>query len=145
MRLTLFSEYRCGLDVSGAVCSQNGAFWQRYLDVFSEVRVVACLTRSTIAGTPVVGDGVQFVPLPWYSGPAQYVQTLPALIQGVRGACEGDSAYLLRVPNRLGVLAASALQRTGNPYCIEVIGDPYDAFAPGGVRHPLRPFFRWKL
>jgi glycosyltransferase involved in cell wall biosynthesis len=24
-----------------------------------------------------------------------------------------------------------------------VVGDPYDVFSPGSVRHPLRPFFRW--
>ncbi len=26
---------------------------------------------------------------------------------------------------------------------MEVVGDPYDVFAPGAVVHPLRPFFRW--
>ena len=145
MRLTLFSEYRCGFDGSGAMCSQYGAFWQRYLDVFSEVRVAACFTRSTIAGTPIIGAGVSFVPLPGYSGPVQYVQTLPALVRAVRATCADDSAYIFRVPSRLGVLAASAVGRTGKPYCIEVIGDPHDAFAPGGVHHPLRPFLRWKL
>ncbi len=29
------------------------------------------------------------------------------------------------------------------PYGVEVVGDPYDTFAPGSVKHPLRPFFRW--
>lgn len=24
-----------------------------------------------------------------------------------------------------------------------MVGDPYDVFAPGAVKHPLRPFFRW--
>jgi glycosyltransferase involved in cell wall biosynthesis len=31
----------------------------------------------------------------------------------------------------------------GHPYGVEVVGDPYDVFAPGAVKHPLRPFFRW--
>jgi glycosyltransferase involved in cell wall biosynthesis len=26
---------------------------------------------------------------------------------------------------------------------VEVVADPYDVFAPGSVKHPLRPFFRW--
>jgi glycosyltransferase involved in cell wall biosynthesis len=26
---------------------------------------------------------------------------------------------------------------------LEVVGDPYEVFAPGGVKHPLRRFFRW--
>jgi glycosyltransferase involved in cell wall biosynthesis len=35
------------------------------------------------------------------------------------------------------------LLRMGHPYAAEVVGDPYDTFAPGAVRHPLRPLFRW--
>jgi glycosyltransferase involved in cell wall biosynthesis len=26
---------------------------------------------------------------------------------------------------------------------VEVVGDPYDAYAPGSVKHPLRPALRW--
>jgi glycosyltransferase involved in cell wall biosynthesis len=26
---------------------------------------------------------------------------------------------------------------------VEVVADPYDVFAPGSVKHPLRPVFRW--
>src|SRR5204862_1863672 len=35
------------------------------------------------------------------------------------------------------------LRRTGRPYGVEVIADPYDVFSPKSVKHPLRPFFRW--
>jgi glycosyltransferase involved in cell wall biosynthesis len=34
------------------------------------------------------------------------------------------------------------LRQTGRPYAVEVVADPYDVFAPGSVKHPLRPFFR---
>ena len=34
------------------------------------------------------------------------------------------------------------LQKVGHPYAVEVVGDPYDVFAPGVVKHPLRPVFR---
>jgi len=37
----------------------------------------------------------------------------------------------------------SQLNREGRPFALEVIGDPYEVFAPGVVDHPLRPFFRW--
>jgi glycosyltransferase involved in cell wall biosynthesis len=35
------------------------------------------------------------------------------------------------------------LYSTGRPFALEVVGDPYDVFAPGAVNHPMRPFFRW--
>jgi len=39
----------------------------------------------------------------------------------------------------------SVLRQTGRLYAVEVVADPYDAFAPGSVKHPLRPFFRWSF
>jgi glycosyltransferase involved in cell wall biosynthesis len=37
------------------------------------------------------------------------------------------------------------LNRRKIPYGVEVVGDPYDAFGPESIQHPLRPVFRWKL
>jgi glycosyltransferase involved in cell wall biosynthesis len=34
------------------------------------------------------------------------------------------------------------LWKTGRPYGLEVVGDPYEAFAPGAIKHPLRPYLR---
>jgi glycosyltransferase involved in cell wall biosynthesis len=53
-------------------------------------------------------------------------------------------AVILRVGSQLATCMAPALWRTGRPYGLEVVGDPHDAFAPGAIRHPLRPFFRWR-
>ena len=36
-----------------------------------------------------------------------------------------------------------SLRASGRPFGVQVIGDPFDAFAPGTLQHPLRPFFRW--
>ena len=35
------------------------------------------------------------------------------------------------------------LRRTGHPYGVEVVADPYDAFSPGSIKSVLRPFLRW--
>jgi glycosyltransferase involved in cell wall biosynthesis len=35
------------------------------------------------------------------------------------------------------------LWKTDRPYGLEVVGDPYEVFAPGAVKHPLRPVFRY--
>ena len=149
MRLTVFSEFRCALDAEGRVSTRNGMraypFWQRYLDVFSEVRVAARLLPQQASGVPVTGPGVSYVALPTYHGPVQYLRVLASLQRAIRAACAESSAFIFRVPSRLGVLAAHELVRVGKPYGIEVVGDPHDVFAPGAVRHPLRPFLRHKL
>ena len=37
-----------------------------------------------------------------------------------------------------------AFEKNGMPYGVEVVGDPWDVFAPGAVRHPLRVYFRYR-
>jgi glycosyltransferase involved in cell wall biosynthesis len=49
----------------------------------------------------------------------------------------------LRVPGQIGACVERHIRKQGRPYGVEVVGDPYDTFAPKTVRHPLRPLFRW--
>jgi glycosyltransferase involved in cell wall biosynthesis len=49
---------------------------------------------------------------------------------------------MLRVPSNLASVLVPTLVRRGQPFAVEVVGDPYDAFSPGAVKHPLRPFLR---
>jgi glycosyltransferase involved in cell wall biosynthesis len=52
-----------------------------------------------------------------------------------------EDAVILRSPSNV----SAALERTlgGKPFGVEVVGDPYDVFAPNSTAHPLRPFWRW--
>jgi len=47
------------------------------------------------------------------------------------------------VGSQVAICLELQLRREGRPYGVEVVGDPYEVFAPGVVEHPLRPFFRW--
>ncbi|MFF5230796.1 glycosyltransferase family 4 protein [Dactylosporangium sp. NPDC000521] len=132
----------------GRVWSTTGAaydFWQRYLAVFDEVRVVARVADS--AGRPpdaerVDGEHVTVHPVPYYVGPLQYLRRLRAVRAAVRTAVEPGDAVLLRVPSAIGTLLHRVLRRAGRPFGLEVVGDPHDVFAPGVIRHPLRPLLR---
>jgi glycosyltransferase involved in cell wall biosynthesis len=61
----------------------------------------------------------------------------------MREAITGDGALILRVPSPLAGSVAGVLKKSRRPYAVEVLGDPWDVFAPGALRHPLRPFLRW--
>jgi glycosyltransferase involved in cell wall biosynthesis len=61
----------------------------------------------------------------------------------VRAAIGPDDALIVRAGSELAALAIAATGRD-RPFGAEVVGDPYDVFAPGAVRHPLRPYFRWR-
>jgi glycosyltransferase involved in cell wall biosynthesis len=122
------------------------SFWHRYLDVFNRVRCLARVRdvkRFEGEWLRADGPGVSFCALPHYVGPAQFVRHARRVRLAVhRSICPGD-AFVLRVPGNVGALAWGKLMAMDYPYAVEVIGDPYDVFSPGAVRHPLRGFFRW--
>lgn len=121
-------------------------FFDRYLTVFESVRVVARVRDAPgIEGDWKLASGerVEFAAVPYYIGPLDYLKKRAAVRRAVSAALRWDDAVILRVPGQVSSCAADSLRRAGRPYAAEVVGDPFDAFAPGAMRHPLRPLFRY--
>lgn len=148
MRVVVSLDARFSRTPDGAVWTLTSAghrFWTRYLSAFDQVRVVARVrdVPDVEAGaTRVDGPGVEVWPVPHYLGPQQYLRQLSAIRRSVARAAEPRDAVILRVPSPIGALLAACRERARLPYALEVVGDPYDVFAPGVVRHPLRPYLR---
>ena len=121
-------------------------FWRRYLDVFDHVRVVARV-REVPAPVPgwvrADGQGVSFVPFTYYRGPWQYLKRRRRIRADLRGVVGLSDSVILRVGSHVAGCLERELFRTGHPYGVEVVNDPYDAFSPGAIVHPLSPVFRW--
>jgi glycosyltransferase involved in cell wall biosynthesis len=149
MTLVLVLEQRFARTPDGVVWAP-GPFmtnvWPRYLEVFDHLRVLARVRDVPTVERdwePASGESVSFTPVPYYVGPLEYALRYFAVASRVRSSVEPDEAVILRVPSTVGTQLARHLRRRGHPFGVEVVGDPYDVFAPGSVRHPLRPFFRW--
>jgi hypothetical protein len=126
--------------------SGSFSFWTRYLAVFDSVRIVGRVQNAPFPppGFRVVtGPNVTFAGVPDYLGPEQYLLRFASVAAATAKAVQNSDAVILRVPGRIGTCVESHLRKIRRPYGVEVVGDPYDVFAPGGVEHPLRPFFRW--
>ena len=111
----------------------------------NEVRVLGRVQSANEASVIMRrsdGDRVQFIPLPFYHGPMQYLWRSGAVQLAIRKSLRSEDAVILRSGHVANCLAA-VLQKYGHPYGVEVIGDPYDVFAPGANAHPLRCFLRW--
>ena len=121
-------------------------FWQRYLTVFDGVRILARVLDLLAVPSDwqrVDGVSVSLVPVPYYLGPWQYLRQALAVRRAVRCALRKDNAVILRVGSNIASILVPELWRSDHPYGVEVVGDPYDVFSPGAVKHPLRPVFRW--
>jgi glycosyltransferase involved in cell wall biosynthesis len=120
-------------------------FWTRYLDVYNEVHL---LVRAKPQPVPprgwnmASGPGIKAVPLPYYEGPWAFVKNYVSIKRAIGKALSNAEAIQLRIPCTIGGEVWRALP-SQRPYGVEVVTDPYNVFAPGSVRHPLRPFFRW--
>lgn len=148
MTASMFIEQRFYRTPDGAVWTSAGyarPFWDRYLETFSAMTVVARVLdvpQAEPGWDRVDGRGVSVHAVPHYIGPAAFVRRLGDVRRAVVRGADRSGAMLLR-SGLLSMIAARWLHARGRPYAVEVVGDPYDVFAPGVVEHPLRPFFRW--
>ncbi|MGL5924164.1 glycosyltransferase family 4 protein [Chroococcidiopsis sp.] len=149
MDVAIALEHRFESTPDGKVWTQTQfpyQFWLRYLEVFERVCVVARV-REVPNAQPgwqrADGEGVSFAAVPYYIGLWQYLLRSRQVKHAARNAVGNSDAVILRVSSTIGACIEPMLRKTGHPYGVEVVADPYDLFAPGSIKHPLRPLFRW--
>ncbi len=149
MDVVVTLEHRFERTPDGAVWTQAQllyAFWEPYLNAFANVRAVARV--RDVAEVPADwkradGPGVSFAAVPYYVGPWQYLRRRGRVWRTAQAAVGPNDAVILRGGAPIADAVERLVHRTGRPFGLEVLGDPYEALAPGAVRLPLRPFFRW--
>jgi glycosyltransferase involved in cell wall biosynthesis len=148
MDVTVALDARYWVAPDGSAWSKFGmarGFWERYLEVFDRVRVVARAARTARVQEDwqqVNTAQILFHGLPDYCGPSEFLLGYRRFRTAIRSAVPACGAVILRVASQVGNAMEAALHNT-RPYALEVLGDPFDVFAPGVVDHPLRPLFRW--
>jgi glycosyltransferase involved in cell wall biosynthesis len=121
------------------------SFWTHYLSVFESVMVLARVRdvpKLSSERQSASGIGVRFLGLPDYTGPYQYAIRAPTVATIASKAVQNGSAILLRPPSETSGWVLWHIRKSGRPYAVEIVGDPYDVFGPNAVRHPLRRVFR---
>ena len=149
MKVSIALDHRFSRTPDGAVWTRTffgPSFWDRYLEVFDRVEIVGRVhqVKTPESGWQRVDSGrVSVVPIPNYIGPWQFLTRVRKVRRTVRASLINSEAVILRVSSAVASCLAPVLRHTGQPYGLEVVADPYDALAPGAVRHPLRPLLRW--
>lgn len=148
MRVSVVLTNRLCRTPDGAVWNQgppDHGFFVRYLAVFSEVNVVSRVRdvpRLEGAWRRVDGERVSVSAMPHFVGLLQYMRRYREVMRSLRRAVDARDALILRDYGRLGGPLAARFAKGKRPFGLEVIGDPYDVFAPGVIRHPMRPLIR---
>ena len=149
MKVLVSASARFAITDDGILWTQNASlgyhFWAQYLDVYDEVRLLArakfCLEPPD-GWIQASGSGVEAVPVPYFVGPLEFIKNYGAIKKAIGKSLDDAEAIMLRVPCTIGGELCRLLPPK-RPYGVEVVADPYDTFAPGSVKHPLRSFFRW--
>jgi glycosyltransferase involved in cell wall biosynthesis len=148
-RLLMTSEEHYYAANSGAIYSSGSAnysSWCRYLEAFDEMVIVARVGSSEGPKNDherADGPGVSFRALPDYTGPWQHLRARQETQIIARLAVAQCGVYLLRVPGLVSQIVWDEIVRSGKPYALEVVGDPWDALSPGSWSSILRPAFRF--
>ena len=148
MRVIVTSDRRYVADPVGHVWTTSTfdrVFFQRYLTVFDEVRVVARVGKADApreSWKRVDGDGVTVHALPYFVGPLGFARRFQQAFKAASRAFAPADAVILRGGSP-SVCLEPLLALTRHPFGLEVVGDPRDVFAPGNVQHPLAGLTRW--
>ncbi len=123
-------------------------FWARYLAVFDRVTAFARLEDVQVPSKRLErcdGADVEFALVPNYRGPWGFLRKWNAIRDAAVAALDSPSSVILRIPSPIGSCVVRHLERVGQPYAVEVVGDPYDVMSPQAFHHAFRPIFRWWL
>jgi len=150
MNLIFVTEARFHRGVDGKVYSPNSSFgpllWKKYLQIFDKIYVLARveLTKNSFPKEQIAeNDQVNFVEIPYYIGPWEYLKKRSAIKAIVKDIIKMNNvAYICRVPGQLGTIVSKHLIKEDIPYAVEVVGDPWDVFSPSSFKHSLSFIFR---
>ncbi len=148
MTLTYVIDYVFRRTPDGLVwtdTSYDESFWQPYVEVFGDVRLICRVEEVAEAKAQwrrVTGLNVSVAAVPLYHGPMGFLLVAATLRRTLAGLLSEADAVIVRMPSNLARCAAQEMKRLKIPYAVEVVGDPHDALAPGVVKMPGRALFR---
>lgn len=137
--------YQCAKNDYWTENSFPYSFWQRYLEVFDQVNIVARVSKVTSpekSWHKVNGEKVTFFSLPHYIGLKGFFFSLPALLKVLFQRRHLERCVIFRVPSVLAFLYHVFGMPFTKQYGVEVVGDPADTFSKNANSNFLRPIIR---
>lgn len=146
MKAQLVMDHKFIMNHEGKVYSSlyNYDFWKRYLKIFDGLKIISRIKISNYIPKGYYecgGNGVIFKPIQYYKGFEGFCKNLNKIVNDVKANVSSNDALIFRGFGPICMITW-ILNRNRYPYAIELIGDPYDVFRAGAIKHPLRPIFK---
>lgn len=113
--------------------NQDGyEFFQRYLRVFDELRIVCrCKDEAPLKPSRVLleGDRMEVVRITDFHRPKQYATNYFQVGREVKGSIAGCERAIFRLPSTVAFRVWKAFRKTGLPYACEIVYDAKDGIA----------------
>lgn len=120
-------------------------FYSRYLAAFDSVYAIVRAEKvdEVPAGCKLAsGKGVYFLPIPPSKGVKQYALNYFENQKLIKKYISKFECAIFRIPGVVANAVLKKFEKTGKPYAIEVVVDPWEYFAKGTVQGITRPFVR---
>ncbi|MBC2068139.1 glycosyltransferase family 4 protein [Listeria booriae] len=109
--------------------------WERYVAHVDQLTVIARMEPLGDLDTKLLnlssGENVAFEGMPNPYGIRAFTP-FPRGYKTVLATVEKADGVIARLPSEIGYMAVKAARKTNTPYCIEVVGDAYNAMATYG-------------
>lgn len=120
-------------------------FWERYLEVFDEVRVVARVRDENNINEKMLlssGENVEFYSLPQYRGPKEFLAKYHDIKRKAADVAHGCDCAILRIPSPIANMVKDEIVKQKIPWAVEIVNDPWDNFSPRSFTSLFRPIYR---
>lgn len=151
MKATLVIEHRFRKDIHGNIYSSsnsvNTSLWERYLAVFESLTVLARIEQVDYKISEdylVSHNKVTFKGIPYYVGPKEFLKNYFKISRFIGKHIKTNQAYICRLPSIVGNIVIKNLRRKKIPYVVELVGDPWEVFAPGVLKNPFSLLHRYR-
>lgn len=118
--------------------------YMRYLHVFSSMRLITrCKEEKELKpGRVMLDERIEFIPLPFFQGPLQYVKNSYKIHKVLYDVVNGCDAAVLRLPSTTALHVAHFVNKTNIPYATEIVYSAHDGYL---YSHNLIQKILWKI
>lgn len=120
-------------------------FWDRYLTVFDEIVVCARMRQANkLERTGLRSDRsrVSFVGLPDFRGVAGIVKNYIQITKILNKVLDEVDCVIFRAPSPISMVAYGPIKRSGKPFAVELMNNPYTHFSKESMNNKLQPLIR---